>query len=313
VLKLHAWGIDGDVSLGCLLVNVLDVFGPPTMHFMQQLATFEMKDEARKAQMLDLNFFKAEQKRAAVTMADMLLKYKDTAHPPLPALLAMIPVMKPRAYSIASAPIATPNSIELCVLIDTFWCDGGMKYGLTCDMLRKKDSGSQLWCRIKAGSMDPPTPEQPVVCAGIGSGLAPHLSFLRARVALADAGEEVAPFAVFFGNRNRKDEFLYQEELEAYADKFDWFKLHTAFSRDQKHKIYVQDLVAQTDDAREMLMDSTLEGMLYICGNRNLPKPMQNSLVMSFSNRSEDPEELAMAKAAMEDMFVHGRAQQEVW
>ena len=226
----------------------------------------------------------------------------------------MIPLIKPRAYSIASSPNATPNIIDLCVLIETWWCDEGMKYGLTSDMLRNLRRGDKVWCRIKPGSMEPPTPEQPVVCAGIGSGLAPHLAFLRDRVCVAEAGENIAPFSLYFGNRFKEEEFIYRNELEFLADKHSsWFSLHTAFSRDNPNKkVYVQDLIARSDDARQLLLERS-DGMLYVCGNRNLPKPLQKSLIVSFSQNSENPDDIKLATKAVEDMFVHGRAQQEVW
>lgn len=310
VVTLHAYGIDGDISLGSLFTNVLDLFGKPSMHFMQQLATFET-DEEEKQTMLDLGFLKKAGKESGITIADALLRFKK-ACPPLPALLAIIPTIKPRAYSIASAPEVSGNVIELLVLIDTWWCDAGMRYGLNCDMLRKTVEGDHLWCRMKAGSMEPPEPDQAVVCAGIGSGLAPHMAFLRNHVRAADAGEKVAPFSLYFGNRKRDEEYLYQSELEAYENKYDWFNLHAAFSRDDPNKkVYVQDLVARTDDARQLLRQR--QGMLYICGNRNLPKPMQKALIQSFTQHSEDPELVSKATADVEDMYIHGRAQQEVW
>ena len=180
-------------------------------------------------------------------------------------------------------------------------------------MLRKTVSGDHLWCRMKAGSMEPPEPDQPVVCAGIGSGLAPHMAFLRDHVRAAMAGEEVAPFSLYFGNRKRGEEFLYQAELEAYDEKYEWFHLHAAFSRDDpKKKVYVQDLVRQTDDARELLRD-TSDGMMYVCGNRNLPKPLQDALVKSFSKWSDDPKEIESATADMEQLYIKNRCQQEVW
>lgn len=309
VLKAHAFGIDGEISVGALLESVLDLFGKPTMHFMQQLATFE-KDEDEKKTLLDPNFLRKSSKESGITIADVLLRFKN-AKPPLPALLAIIPKIKPRAYSIASAPLVSGNVIELLVLIDTWWCDEGMRYGLNCDMLRNTLAGSFLWCRIKAGSMDPPEPDQAVVCAGIGSGLAPHMAFLRDHVRAAEEGEKVEPFSLYFGNRKR-DEFLYQEELEEYERKYPWFHLHAAFSRDNpKQKVYVQDLVGRTDDARRLLKEK--RGMLYICGNRNLPKPMQEALVASFSSASADPEVIQTAKQDVEEMYIHGRAQQEVW
>lgn len=243
VVKLHSYGIDGDISLGALFTYVLDLFGKPSKHFLHQLATFETDEEERKA-MLAPDFLKKAAKESGLTVAGTLLRYKK-AVPPLPALLAMIPVIKPRAYSIASAPLASPTAIELLVLIDTWWCDEGMRYGLNCNMLRKLKAGDRLWCRIHQGSMEPPELSNPVVCAGIGSGLAPHMAFLRERVRGAEAGEKVAPFSLFFGNRYIKEEYLYQEELESYAKKYDWFSLHAAFSRDDPNKkVYVQDVSA---------------------------------------------------------------------
>lgn len=311
VVKIHDFGIDGEVSLGTLFTYVLDLFGKPSKHFMQQLATFE-KDEEEKALMLDLDFLKSEGKKSGITMADALLRFKK-AHPPIPVLLAIIPQIKPRAYSIASAPLASKNVTELLVLIDTWWCDEGERVGLTCDMLRQKVAGDHLWCRMKAGSMDPPDPEQPVLCAGIGSGLAPHMAFLRDKVRAAEAGEQVGKFSLYFGNRKRKEEYLYQSELEEIEKKYDWFKLHAAFSRDDpSQKVYVQDLVGQTDDAR-LLLRETENGMMYICGNRNLPKPLQEALVKSFSKWSDDPEEIKSAQDAVEQLYLKNRAQQEVW
>lgn len=311
VVTLHAYGIDGDISLGALFTSVLDLFGKPTKHFLQQLATFETSEEER-ALMLDLEFLKKAGKKSGMTIADALLRFKK-AQPPLPALLAMIPVLKPRAYSIASAPLASKSIVELLVLIETWWCEEGMRYGLTCNMLRKLRSGDNIWCRMKAGSMEPPTPQQPVLCAGIGSGLAPHMAFLRDRVRAAEEGEAVGPFSLYFGNRYVADEFLYQAELEAYSVKYDWFKLHAAFSRDDaEKKVYVQDLVAITEDAR-LLLSETPDGLIYVCGNRNLPKPLQNALVESFSQHNSDPAVIAVATEAVEQLYIRGRAQQEVW
>ncbi|KAL7522654.1 hypothetical protein ACHAWX_007353 [Stephanocyclus meneghinianus] len=312
----HTFGITGEVSIGCLFNNILDLFGKPTMHFLQQLATFE-EDKDTRLLMLNKDNLKKMTSQKGVTYADLLLEYKS-AHPPLAALLAMIPPMKGRAYSITSAPSVTPNSIELCILIDTWWCEEGMRYGLTCDMLRKMQVGDTIHCRIKSGSMEPPKHDQPVVCVGIGSGLAPHLSFLRDRVHAAEMGNDVAPFSLYFGNRFEKREFLYRTELEGIVKKHgSWFKLHTAFSRDiAGKKVYVQDLVAMQEDAYLNLLER--KGMLYVCGNRNLPKPLMESLKESFARGMtpsipEINQCMADASKAVEDMYVHGFAQQEVW
>jgi sulfite reductase alpha subunit-like flavoprotein len=311
VVQLHqAFGIHGEISLAALFTSILDLFGKPTKHFLHELATFA-KTEQDKKTLLDPLYLKKAAQQNGVTVADVLMEF-HTANPPLPALLGMIPQIKPRAYSIASAPHA--NQIELLILIDTWWCEAGMKYGLTCNMLRKLHSSDTVWCRIHPGSMEPPSPQDPVVCAGIGSGLAPHMAFLRDRVRAAEAGEQVGPFALYFGNRYRAGEYLYESELTEYARKYsEWFHLHVAFSRDDPHKkVYVQDLVGDTDEARLYLRDQP--GLLYVCGNRQLPKPLQQALVKSFCRpNSEDESEVSKATKAVEDLYLHGKAQQEVW
>lgn len=74
---------------------------------------------------------------------------------------------------------------------------------------------------------------------------------------------------------------------------------------------YAQDLVAVTEDAYVHLYENP--GMLYVCGNRNLPKPLRNSLQASFVRGKADAMSVADAVKAVEDLFVHGRGQQEVW
>ena len=311
VVKLRSWGIDGEISLGALFSHVLDLFGKPSKHFMHQLATFET-DEKERQEMIQADFLVKAGKESGMTIADTLLKFKH-AQPPLPALLSMIPVIKPRAYSIASAPEASPGIIELLVLIETWWCEEGMRYGMTCNMLRKLKEGDHIRCRIHPGSMEPPEPSNSIVCASIGSGLAPMMAFLRDHVRAAEVGKKVGRFAMYFGNRNKADEFLYQEEMEDYEKKYDWFTLHTAFSRDDPNKkVYVQDLVGNTDDARHLLRDDP-NGLLYICGNRQLPKPLQESLTRTFAGHSEDENDIAAAATTVEELYIKGRAQQEVW
>lgn len=49
----------------------------------------------------------------------------------------------------------------------------------------------------------------------------------------------------FFGSRHRSEEYLYGEELEAWRDAGVIGNLGLAFSRDQKHKIYIQHRIKE--------------------------------------------------------------------
>lgn len=160
VLELsHAFGVHGKISIGAVFTNMLDIFGKPNMAFLQKLATFEEDAEKRKV-MLDPANLRQFCLDRCVTYADLLLIYKS-ARPPLAALLAMIPTIKGRSYSITTTPSESPDSVELCVLIDTFWSkEGVMRYGTTSNMLRKLEKGNTVFCRVKPGSMEPPRHDQ---------------------------------------------------------------------------------------------------------------------------------------------------------
>ena len=151
-----------------------------------------------------------------------------------------------------------------------------------------------------------------VICVGIGSGVAPHMALIRDRAFASTNGVKVSPLSLYFGNRFEAREFLYRSELEQIATEHgDWFTLHTAFSRDViGKKTYVQDLVAVNNYIRENLLQR--KGLLYVCGNRNLPEPLRKSVVESFAGKN-DEKSRSEAILAMEEMFTHGRAQQEVW
>jgi hypothetical protein len=77
----------------------------------------------------------------------------------------------------------------------------------------------------------------------------------------------------------------------------------------------VLQLVAGTDDAYRLLFQNE-QGRLYICGNRNLPKPMQEALVTSYCRYHATSDETAGPSAAslkVQELYLQGRVNQEVW
>ena len=247
-----------------------------------------------------------------LTTADVLAQYKSVKLE-LPYMLDFVPAIKPRAYSIASAPRMTPDELQLCVLVDTWATKAGVRrFGLTCDMLLHAKAGARLAGKIRGSSMQVPTDDRtPLVMASIGSGIAPHMSLIRDRAAKRAAGADVGPMTLFFGNRSAATEFLYEAELKAYARE-GLLTLHTAFSREKgKPKEYVQDKM-RTEEAQEALVDALLtnKGYLYVCGNRQLPPAVQRSvrdafaLVLPTNNHVE--QEIVR-------MYKSGRINEESW
>lgn len=70
-------------------------------------------------------------------------------------------------------------------------------------------------CNMNAGSVCiPPNQDKPYVMVGMGTGLAPLRAFIQERAVAKANGETCGPMALFFGNRNKKNEYLYGEELD---------------------------------------------------------------------------------------------------
>ena len=111
-----------ELSVRQLFSHVLDIFGKPNRKFFQTLALFA-KDEAEKKQ---LQSIVENSKEGAALYRDLthdfahhadVLKKFASARPPIEHLLQMMPVLKPRSYSIASSPLMHPDKIQLCVVL----------------------------------------------------------------------------------------------------------------------------------------------------------------------------------------------------
>lgn len=51
------------------------------------------------------------------------------------------------------------------------------------------------------------------------------------------SGKDVGETVLYFGCRHKAEDFLYQEELEAFEKAGALTQLNVAFSRDQEHKV----------------------------------------------------------------------------
>ncbi|RYO99089.1 hypothetical protein DL764_006916 [Monosporascus ibericus] len=76
----------------------------------------------------------------------------------------------------------------------------------------------------------------PLLAIGPGTGVAPIRSLIHDRLSYPVCGENI----LIFGGRNRKADFYFSNEWKDLG-----VTVHTAFSRDQKEKIYVQDVIRQ--------------------------------------------------------------------
>ncbi|RVX69900.1 hypothetical protein B0A52_05735 [Exophiala mesophila] len=253
------------------LTQNVDIFGRPPKKFYESLAEFA-EDPVEKRNLLTLagpEGFKEFQRRAevdTVTFADVLLDF-PSAHPSFHDIVRIVSPMKRREYSIASCQAVTPNSVALMIVVVN-WVDpqGRDRFGQATKYLRDLRAGSPVTVSVKPSVMKlPPKSTQPLIMAGLGTGLAPFRAFVQHRALEKSQGKEIGAVLLYMGSRHQREEYCYGEEWEAYQAAGVITLLGRAFSRDQPQKIYIQDRMRQTLD---QITDAYIkqDGAFYLCG-----------------------------------------------
>ncbi|RDG37024.1 molybdopterin dinucleotide binding domain-containing protein, partial [Streptomyces corynorhini] len=172
--------------------------------------------------------------------------------------------LRPRLYSISSSPLTDPGLVRLTVSVVRYeGRRGHRRKGVASGFLADAAQDSQVQVRVRRSAhfRPPADPATRMVMVGPGTGIAPFLGFLEERRALGHPGANW----LFFGERRRATDFSYREELEELRRDSTLTRLDTAFSRDQRAKVYVQDRMRE-HGAR--LWSWLQEGAhFYVCGD----------------------------------------------
>ncbi|MBT2421096.1 bifunctional nitrate reductase/sulfite reductase flavoprotein subunit alpha [Streptomyces sp. ISL-22] len=172
--------------------------------------------------------------------------------------------LQPRLYSISSSPLIDPHSVSLTVSVVRYENLHGRPRGGVCSpFLADAGPGTEVPVFVQRSPhfRPPADPSTPMVMVGPGTGVAPFVGFLQERRALGHK----APNWLFFGEQHRATDFYYEEELTALLDEGTLARLDTAFSRDQRNKVYVQDRMREHGpELWRWLQDGA---HFYVCGD----------------------------------------------
>jgi NADPH-dependent sulfite reductase flavoprotein alpha-component len=148
--------------------------------------------------------------------------------------------LQPRQYSISSSPLTSPDAVSLTVSVVRFTSRHGRSRRGVCSTFLADAAGegsTPVLVRSSPRFRPPADPATPMIMVGPGTGVAPFVGFLEDRRARG----HTAPNWLFFGEQRCTTDFYYREELEAMRADGTLTRLDLAFSRDQRHKVYVQD------------------------------------------------------------------------
>jgi sulfite reductase (NADPH) flavoprotein alpha-component len=178
--------------------------------------------------------------------------------------VAMLPKLAPRLYSISSSPLAHAGEIHTTVAVVRYRSHNRERGGVCSTLLADRiPTGERLPIYIQPNKKFrlPQQADAPIIMIGPGTGIAPFRSFLHQRRALGSTGRNW----LFFGDRSARTDFLYRDELESMQADKHLTRLDLAFSRDQEHKVYVQDkMLEQAPLFWSWLQDGA---SIYVCGD----------------------------------------------
>ncbi len=172
--------------------------------------------------------------------------------------------LQPRLFSVSSSPLVDPCLVSLTVSVVRYQNPGGLpRQGVCSPFLADAEPGTPVPVRVQREPhfRPPADPATPMVMVGPGTGIAPFIGFLEEyRI----RGHR-APTWLFFGEQHRATDFYYEQELAAFLAEGTLTRLDTAFSRDQRAKVYVQDRMREHGP---LLWSWLQDGAhLYVCGD----------------------------------------------
>ena len=178
--------------------------------------------------------------------------------------VSVLKKLQPRLYSIASSPKAHPGEVHLCVGIVRYGSHGRERGGICSTYLSDRLTGESkpgVFVHRNNAFRLPADGNVPVIMVGPGTGIAPFRAFLEERKATDAKGKNW----LFFGNPYQATDFLYRDELEAFQKDGTLTRMDLAWSRDQKEKIYVQNLML--NEGAEMWKWLQDGAAFYVCGD----------------------------------------------
>ncbi|MDX3726586.1 diflavin oxidoreductase [Streptomyces caniscabiei] len=193
---------------------------------------------------------------------DVLDLLRD-AGPKAPSLAELLPLLRPlqaRQYSISSSPLAHPGSVHLTVASVRYGRYGGVASTYLADRVGA-DATVGVYLQPNASFSVPSDNDSPMIMIGPGTGIAPFRGFLHERAARGASGRNW----LFFGDRHRETDFVYEDELTELRRRGVLTELDLAFSRDQAEKVYVQTRMRER--SRELYAWLEDGAHVYVCGD----------------------------------------------
>ena len=325
VVSMNTGGV---TTLRELLVGHLDITAIPRRSFFANIAKYTVDEmhqerliEFTNSRYLDEYFDYASRPRRSIIE---VLQEFDSVKIPWQEATNVFPALRPRQFSIASSgrindTKKAQTSFDLLVAIVKYRtvikriregvCTrylAGLETGSTLQIVLRNDGRLCTRSDINAG---------PHLLIGGGTGIAPLRAITQEKLtASSEIKHRLLDSMLIFGARNANADYFFEEEWNDLASL--GLMVVTAFSRDQQHKIYVQDRIRE-HAARINDLIVHKHGTIIVCGSSGeMPKAVRAALadvLTSHADGGPTAGESGAGEAYLSKLENQGRYKQETW
>ncbi|KAI9924480.1 hypothetical protein ASPWEDRAFT_125277 [Aspergillus wentii DTO 134E9] len=322
-------------TLRALLTDYLDLRAIPRRSFFSAIAHYT-NDEMHKERLLEftnpiyLDEFWDYTTRPRRSIMEVLHEF-DSVKIPWQHATSVFPIFRGRQFSIASGGELKRSAdggakFELLIAIVKYQTViKKIREGVCTRYLSTLQPGSTLKVQLQRGGLNSSVNQLvgPTVLIGPGTGIAPLRSMIWEKAALVKAYREknpgveppIGPTILIYGGRNRTADYFFEDEWQRLSELIK-LQVFTAFSRDQRQKVYVQDVIRQNFPLFFQLLHSQ-RGSVYICGSSGrMPQAVREALIEAFEHGG-GVEGLQFNRQQAEEYLMGiekiGRYKQETW
>ncbi len=313
-------------TLRQLLIHNLDITAIPKRHFFE-LISHHTNDPMHKERLLEFtnpaftDEFYDYTTRPRRSILEVLQDFSSVKLPWKWAT-SFFPVIRGRDYSVASGGtlLRYPDSkyikVQLIVaLVKYRTVLKKIRQGLCSRYLASLPVGTELHVKFtipdKFYEVAKRVTKLPLILIAPGTGVAPCRALVWDRAQMHVEGKrQIGKAYLFYGGRNKDADYFYKDEWKFRSLQTEVF---TAFSRDQKEKIYVQDIIRKEGKLLENLVREQ-QAIIYVCGSSgNMPKAVREALLDVCHKYNPEGMSREFIEKAFEKLEKNGYYIQETW
>ncbi|MEW2292888.1 cytochrome P450 [Streptomyces sp. NPDC006743] len=244
------------------------------------------------------------------SLLDLLEQYR-ACELPFEHFLELLPVLRPRHYSISSSAQASPGEVDLMVslLAAPHRSGEGTFRGIASHHVQTVNAGDVVQARVLPCSDSfrlPEDPSVPVILVSAGTGLAPFRGAVLDRHHTGSTGTLLC----YFGCDHPAVDYLHREEFEL-AEAVGAVSMRPTFMHAPVDGVrFVQERIAREADEVWAVLEAG--GKVYVCGDGRRMAPAVREAFMAVHRERTGADDGAAA-GWLTSLVESGRYVEDVW